>query len=213
VAAAAAYVATVTREPMLFVVPSAPRPQLARADGESAATAAPAASSPNTAPGIPIRAPRAPAKGVAADSSADADVQLTLDHDVGEALAAGAKTVKRLRALGVSTVRDLLKADPAALAVQLNFRSLTAQTVGDWQDQTLLMCAIPGLRPAHGQLLVGAGYRSAQAIADAEADKLCADVLAYAATPAGQRALRSGDVPDMERVKGWLEAARGMRAA
>jgi hypothetical protein len=213
VAAAAAYVATVTREPMLYVVSRAPRPELAGAAGGSAATAPPAASSPNTAPGDPIHAPRAPAKGGAAGGSADAAVQLTLDHDVGEALAAGAKTVKRLQALGVSTVRDLLKADPAALAVQLNSRNLTAQTIGDWQDQALLLCAISGLLPAHGQLLVGAGYRSAQAIADAEADKLCADVLAYAATPAGQRALRSGDAPDMERIKGWLQAARGMRAA
>jgi hypothetical protein len=123
------------------------------------------------------------------------------------------KTVKRLHALAVSTVRDLLKTDPAALAVQLNSRSLTAQAIGDWQDQALLMCAIPGLRPAHGQLLVGAGYRSAGAIADAEADELCADVLAFAATPAGQRALRSGDAPDMERIKAWVDAARRMRAA
>jgi hypothetical protein len=214
VAAAAAYVATVTREPMLFVVPGAPRPEPARAEGGSAAAAAPAASSPQTALADTIHAPRTPAKAKgAASGSADTDVQLTLDHDVGEVLAAGAKIVKRLQALGVGTVRDLLKADPAALAVQLNSRSLTAQTIGDWQDQALLMCAIPGLRPAHGQLLVGAGYRSAQAIADTEAVELCADVLAYAATPAGQRALRSGDVPDMERVKGWLEAARDMRAA
>jgi hypothetical protein len=212
VAAAAAYAATVTREPMLFVVPSAP--QLAKTEGGASATAVRATSSPHGAVVDTIHAPQAPANGKGAeDSSKDADVQLTLDHDVGEALVAGAKTVKRLRALGVGTVRDLLKADPAALAVQLNSRSLTAQTIGGWQDQALLMCAIPGLRPGHGQLLVGAGYCSAQAIADAEADKLCADVLAYAATPAGQRALRSGDVPDIERVRGWLEAARGMRAA
>ncbi|HEY7549374.1 MAG TPA: DUF4332 domain-containing protein [Hyphomicrobiaceae bacterium] len=214
VAAAAAYVATVTREPMLFVVPSGLRPELAGAEAGSAARAAPATPSPQAALADTVHARREPAKGKgAAGGCADGDVQLTLDHGVGETLAAGAKTVKRLQALGVSTVRDLLKADPAALAVHLNSRGLTAQTIGDWQDQALLMCAIPGLRPAHGQLLVGAGYRSAPAIADAEADKLCADVLAYAATPAGQRVLRSGDVPDMERVKGWLEAARGMQAA
>jgi hypothetical protein len=140
-------------------------------------------------------------------------VQLTLDHDVGDGPALGAKTVKRLRGLGIETVRALLKADPAALAVQLNARGVTQQTVGEWQDQALLMCAVPGLRAPHAQLLVGAGYRSAEAIADAEAEKLCADVLAFAATPAGQRVLRSGDVPDIESIKGWRDEALRMQAA
>ncbi|MBO0763579.1 MAG: DUF4332 domain-containing protein [Hyphomicrobiaceae bacterium] len=215
VAAAAAYASTVTREPMLFVVPSAQRPGLGKAQAGPATTIVPAASAMQlTLADTAQDAPRAPANANgAAGGRAHDDTHLTLDDAVSAALAAGARTLKRLETLGVTTVRDLLKADPESLAVQLNSRSLTADTIGDWQDQALLMCAIPGLRPAHGQLLVGAGYRSAQAIADAEADKLCADVLAFAATSAGQRALRSGDVPDMERIKGWLEAARRMRAA
>ena len=185
VAAAAAFTSSVTRQPMLFVVPKAPPPQ---AGGAQSAADASGGS----------REPPSP---------------LTLDHDVGDGPAAGAKTVKRLRALGIGTVRDLLKADPAALAVQLNARSITAQTIGEWQDQALMMCAVPGLHPTHAQLLVGAGYRSAEAIADAEPEKLCADVLAFAATPAGQRILRNGDAPDIERIKAWREDARRMQAA
>ena len=38
-------------------------------------------------------------------------------------------------------------------------------------------------------------------------------LLAFANTPAGQRVLRHGEVPDIERIKGWLEAARRMQAA
>ena len=45
------------------------------------------------------------------------------------------------------------------------------------------------------------------------ADKLCADVLAFAVTTAGQRLLRNGEPPDIEKIKGWLEAARSMKAA
>ena len=51
------------------------------------------------------------------------------------------------------------------------------------------------------------------AIADAEPDKLCADVLAFAVTTAGLRLLRNGEPPDIEKIKGWLEAARSMQAA
>jgi hypothetical protein len=210
VAAAAVHASTITRQPMLFLVPrSEPgaageraRPARAGRNEKRAHEAVPAAASGQPKPTPDIR-PAAEA----------GDDQLTLDHDIGDGPAIGARTLKALRAQGIATVRDLLKADPAALAVRLNARQLTAQTVGEWQDQALLMCAVPGLKAAHAQLLVGAGYRSAAAIADAEPEKLCTDVTAFAATAAGQRALRSAEVPDAERIKGWREAARGMRAA
>jgi hypothetical protein len=212
VAAAAAYASSVTREPMLFLVPTPPRPAAeqmppAARPGVPRPEAAGSANAVAGSVGTPVRAE---GPGIALDGAA---AHITLDHDVGDALALGAKTAKRVHAQGIGTIRDLLKADPAALAVQLNARNLTAQAIGDWQDQALLLCAVPGLRPAHAQLLVGAGYRTAEAIADAEPDKLCADVLAFADTPAGQRVLRQGEVPDIERIKGWLEAAQRMRAA
>ena len=71
----------------------------------------------------------------------------------------------------------------------------------------------PGLGGLDAQLLVGAGYRSGDAVAAAEADKLCADVLAFAASKDGQRVLRNGDPPDIEKIKGWLEAALSVKAA
>jgi hypothetical protein len=212
VAAAAAYASSVTREPMLFLVPTPPRPESA-----PAASAAPVATAPGEATAheaVPAAMPMPPAHG--RDTGAEpagAGAQVSLDDDIAEALGLAAKTAKRMHAQGVRTVRDLLKADPAALAVQLKAKTIAAQAIGDWQDQALLLCAVPGLRPAHAQLLVGAGYRTAEAIADAEPDKLCADVLAFADTPAGHRVLRQGEVPDIERIKGWLDAARRMQAA
>ena len=125
----------------------------------------------------------------------------------------GGKTAQRLAAHGINKVRDLLKADPAVLSVLVDVRHITAEVISAWQDQASLVCSVPGLRGTHAQLLVGAGYRTADAIAAAEADKLCADVLTYATSTAGQRLLRNGDPPDIERIKGWLEAALSVRAA
>ena len=74
----------------------------------------------------------------------------------------------------------------------------------------------------HGAGAAGARTRSCwsapviarrEAIAAAEADKLCADVLAFAASKDGQRLLRNGDPPDIEKIKGWLEAAHSVKAA
>jgi Domain of unknown function (DUF4332) len=218
-AAAAAFAATVTHEPMLFVVPKASPPGGDDKPSPKAAkrvrrTPEPARLAHESVPAqAKERVPDDMAPDVGNRRSRETAVQLTLDHEIGDGPAIGGKTVKRLRALGIATVRDLLKADPAALVAQLNGRSVTAQTIGEWQDQALIMCAVPGLRATHAQLLVGAGYRSAEAIADAEAEKLCADVLAFAVTPAGQRVLRHGDMPDLESIKGWREDARGMQAA
>ncbi len=125
----------------------------------------------------------------------------------------GPKTAERLHAHAIRTVRDLLRVDAAQLSGLLNARHITPEVIAAWQDQASLVCSVPGLRGTHAQLLVGAGYRSADAIAAAEADKLCADVLAYAVSTAGQRLLRNGDPPDVEKIKGWLEAARSAQAA
>jgi hypothetical protein len=186
--AASLHASNTTREPMLFLVPNEPR------------NVAPTAEAVLAADG-----------GGAADEVAF--VQLTLDHDVADTPSIGAKTAKRLSRHGVATVRDLVKADPAVLAVLLNMRNLTAQTICEWQDQALLACTVPGLSGAHAQLLVGAGYRSPDAIAEAEPDKLAADVLSFALGTAGQRIMQDGRVPDIETIRGWLEAARETRAA
>jgi hypothetical protein len=138
---------------------------------------------------------------------------LSLDSNVVDGPSIGPKTAERLYPHGIGTVRDLLKVEPAALVVLLDSRQVTPETVVDWQDQARLVCTVPGLRGTHAQLLVGSGYRSAAAIAEAEADTLCADVLAFAVSPAGQRVLRNGEPPDIEKIKGWLEAAQSVKAA
>jgi hypothetical protein len=159
----------------------------------------------------PRGAPRSEPRPAAA--SAEPRFHLTLDQDVVDGPSIGPKTAEKLYPHGIKTVRDLLKADPAVLAVLVDARSITTDVLTDWQDQARLVCTVPGLRGTHAQLLVGAGYRSADAIADAEPDKLCADVLSFAASTAGQRVLRNGDPPDIEKIKGWLEAARSAKAA
>ena len=161
---------------------------------------------------VPPREPRSRPRPTPA-AAAEPRFHLTLDHDVVDGPTIGPKTAERLYPHGIKTVRDLIKAEPAALAVLLDNRHITPETIADWQDQARLVCTVPGLRGTHAQLLVGAGYRSAEAIAAAEADKLCADVLAFAASTNGQRVLRNGDPPDIEKIKGWLEAALSVKAA
>lgn len=147
-------------------------------------------------------------------ASADEDrLYLAAEQDVVDAPSIGPRTAARLNAVGIDTVDDLLKAHPIALAARLNDRHLTEETVAEWQDQARLVCTVPGLRGTGAQLLTGAGYRTPAAIAEADADKLCADVLSFAAGSDGQRVLRNGDAPDMSKIKAWVESARRAKAA
>lgn len=138
---------------------------------------------------------------------------LALTDDIERAPTIGPRTAERMVPLGIKTVADFLAADPAAVANGTKARYMTAEAIALWQDQCRLMLDIPGLRGTHAELLAQSGYRTADAIAGAEADKLCADVLAFAATDTGRKLLRDGAPPDIERIKGWLAAASKARQA
>ena len=133
--------------------------------------------------------------------------------DVERAPSIGPRTAERLATAGIRTVADLLAAEPEATAKVLDARHIDAAVIRDWQDQAHLVITVPGLRGGHAQLLVGAGFRTREALATAEPDQLCARVLAFAATADGHRVLRDGPPPDIARIKGWLETARLDRAA
>ena len=140
-------------------------------------------------------------------------LHLAVSDDLERAPSIGPKTAERFAAFGIKTVAEFLAGDPDAMAAKLDTRHITPETLRDWQDQSRLVASVPGLRGTHAQLLVGAGYRSVDALAAAEVDKLCAAVLAFRRTRDGQRVLRDGAAPDIERIKGWLESARSVRAA
>lgn len=142
-----------------------------------------------------------------------AKVYLALGDDVERAPSIGAKTARRLSTVGVTTVEDFLEEDADQLATMLGQRSLTGRLLRDWQDQARLVMEVPGLRGTHAQLLVGAGYRNAKAIADADAENLCVAITKFATTREGQSILRDGDAPDIGKIKGWIGFAERAVAA
>ena len=132
---------------------------------------------------------------------------------VVDAPSIGPRMAERLELHDVRTVRDLLEADASGLAKALRVSYVSAASVTDWQAQARLVCAVPGLSGTGAQLFVGAGLRDIDAIAAAEPDKLCADLLSFAATDPGRRILRDGEPPNVERIKAWAESARMAVAA
>jgi hypothetical protein len=133
--------------------------------------------------------------------------------DLEAAPSIGPKMAESFAAIGVYTVGDFLECDPIKLADDLDDSRFDSETLTDWQDQARMVIDIPGLRGTHAQLLVGAGYRTAEAVAEADPAILSAHVLKFAATSAGRRVLREGRPPDIEKIKGWVDAAKHAMAA
>lgn len=167
-------------------------------------------------PDVPLpdmtSAPRLVAYGRHAEPR-DARIYLAADDDVERAPSIGPRTAERLYAVDIATVKDLLAADPVQLRERLATRHITTQTITDWQDQSRLVMTVPGLRGTHAQLLVAAGYRTPSVIGDADPIELSASLLKVASTAEGQRFLRDGPAPDLERIRSWIEQARRARAA
>jgi predicted flap endonuclease-1-like 5' DNA nuclease len=147
------------------------------------------------------------------DRQDDEKKYLFASDDLEAAPSIGPKTAERFAAIGVYTVGDFLGTNPDDLAEELDDPYFDAETLADWQDQAQMVIDVPGLRGTHAQLLVGAGYRTATDVAEADAVLLSVNVLKFAMTSAGKRVLREGRPPDIEKIKGWVSAAKRAVAA
>jgi len=152
-------------------------------------------------------------KATRSSATAGRKTYLAVGDDIERAPSIGAKTAERLGDVGVHTVADFLEEDADQLSTMLGRRALTSRVLKDWQDQARLVMDVPGLRGTHAQLLVGAGYRNAAMLADADADALCAAIARFALTSDGKSVLRDGETPDIEKIKDWVDSASQARAA
>ena len=156
----------------------------------------------------------APTDGVEDDDEPDADrtrekrFYLALDDDIVDAPSIGHRTAERLRAAGIHTVRELLKAEPEALALQLRARNISSAVISAWQHQARLVVTVPWLRGTHAQLLVGAGHPSHDVISSTDQNTLLAAVLRFTATREGQSVLRAGPPPDAAKIASWIAYAQ-----
>lgn len=96
----------------------------------------------------------------------------------------------------VATIRDLVVADPSAIAEELRLADVSAALVALWQAHTALVCFVPGLTFAEAKSLVAAGVLTVEDLADADAPTLEASL----------REGRFGWQSDL-RVAEWIELA------
>ncbi|QDS98695.1 DUF4332 domain-containing protein [Adhaeretor mobilis] len=136
---------------------------------------------------------------------------LERSSQVADAPSIGPKTAERLASVGIRSVADLLHADAASTAEELDVSHIKAETIATWQHQARLVCCIPELRGYGAQLLVGCGLTEPKQIAGATEEELFRKIRSFSRTTAGQRILRDGKVPNRDKIAEWIDYAGHMR--
>lgn len=133
---------------------------------------------------------------------------ITRDSPVVEAPSIGKKTAKRLSRAGITTIGDLLDCDPEETVFLVDVAYIDVDTLNDWKDQTVLMMEVPGLRVHDVQILVGAGIRNRDDLAEAPARTLFMLASEFLQTPQGDRVIRDDDYLAEEEVEEWIDLAK-----
>ncbi len=136
--------------------------------------------------------------------------RFTLDEraPVERAPSIGPKTAKRLEAVGVRTIADLLAASADDKQRQIGARHISAQTIRDWQSQALLACTVPGLKSREAQALVACGVRGAHDLAQADAEHLVEAIASWGLSEDGARAWGAAPAPSVDDVATWIDRAK-----
>jgi hypothetical protein len=127
---------------------------------------------------------------------------------VVQAPSIGPKTAKRLEAVGVKTIADLLAMNAEEGEGRIDARHISAQLIRDWQAQALLACTVPGLKSREAQALVACGVQDANELAGMDAVQLCDGVAQWGLSEEGQRAWGAAPAPTEDDVATWIERAR-----
>ena len=127
---------------------------------------------------------------------------------VVQAPSIGPKTAKRLEAVGVKTIADLLALNAEEGEQQIDARHISAKVIRDWQAQALLACTVPGMKSREAQGLVACGIHDAEDLATSDAAQLCEGVAQWGLSEEGQRAWGTAPAPTADDVATWIERAK-----
>jgi len=142
----------------------------------------------------------------------DSPYWLHPESPIGHIPSLGEQMARRLGALGVRTVGELVELNPETVEMPLEALQISAATLRKWQSEARLLCCVPDLTGRDAQLLVICGIQSPTELAECD--------LATVLNQIGQiRARHSGDYetqwltqrpdwPSQTQVERWIRSGR-----
>ena len=138
--------------------------------------------------------------------------RLLAEDPVIDAPSIGKKTARRLNRVGIFNIGDLIACDSEEIAFELDARHIDEPTLEEWKAQARLMMDVPGLRVHDAQILVGAGIRSAEDLANASATRIFHASMGFLKSNQASPYLREHELEESE-VNDWIEMANEAEAA
>lgn len=144
----------------------------------------------------------------------DSPYWLQPDSPVSLIPSLGSQMGRRLGAIGVATVVDLIDLDPESAEIPLSGLQVSAAQLRTWQAEGRLLCCIPDLNGRDAQLLVACGILSPFELAEADGGAL-ADRIARVRVlnPAGTFDWLSDRMfaPDPSDIQQWITQSKRAR--
>lgn len=154
-----------------------------------------------------------PTMEIEEETSAKGRKRLFPSSPIVDAPAIGPKTAARFHAIGFTTIADLIRSKPDAIARRLAVKWITARLVEQWQDQARLALAIDRLTAVGAGLLTLAGIRTALELCKYSSEEVHAKLCSASKTAEGQRMLRDQPPPSIKTIDAWIASARTSTAA
>lgn len=128
----------------------------------------------------------------------------------------GAQMARRLGALGVRQVADLVDLDPESTEIPLDSLQISATTLRQWQAECRLLCCVPRLTGQDAQALVAVGVMSPRELAEADVTDLQQRISRLRDRSGEHLALtwlvQQPHWPSLETVRLWIRQARRSRS-
>jgi len=118
-----------------------------------------------------------------------------------------ADTAARLRAVGVTTIGELLQLQAARANSILRNANVSWEFVQSWQAQTRLIMQMPSLRVYDARILAACGIQQADQLEQLGTAEVRSLIERFAATSDGRAMLLSGTEYELSRITDWARGA------
>lgn len=138
---------------------------------------------------------------------------LHADASLDQVPSLGPQFARRLRAIGIAEVRDLLDFDPVAARTPLDELQINPSLVQIWQAEARLLTEVAGLTGRDAQLLVSCGLLTRADLAAADVEELTRRIDRLRGGDTLRWRFGQSTAPHRETIGRWVEAARKLPPA
>lgn len=128
----------------------------------------------------------------------------------------GEQMARRLGALGVRNVDELVQLDPEVSEMPLDSLQISASRLRLWQAEARLLCCVPDLTGRDAQLLAACGVHTAAELAECDARELHNRVSRLRAQQSQEYSLPwlqdRPDWPSQDQLQRWVHASHSARS-